>query len=173
MAKPSFRTLWANYPRGTPADVLRSIGWDEFIDKPGYENTCAIRMSICLAASGSPVKSSQGMAALSGDIKGKPIELRQDKLSEYLLSLWPRPLKMHAGSAEDTINGRDGIISFWKIGTYNVGGVLGGHIDLIDGSVVERKNWLGYVTSRKAQYDYGTHGYMALSESVWFWEMPK
>ncbi|WP_076071146.1 T6SS effector amidase Tae4 family protein [Sphingomonas montana] len=172
MAKPSFRRLWSNYPRGSPENVLRGIGWDDLIGNPNYENTCAIRMSICLAASGQPVRSSQGMKVLSGPLKGLPIEVRQDTISRYLEQHWGPPLKVAAREAEQRINGRDGVASFFGISGYNVGGRDGGHIDLIDGTVSEH-GLFGYVWSRSIQYSYGSHGYMDRAASVWFWEMPR
>lgn len=172
MAKPSFRTLWANYPHGSPDDVLRGIGWDAMIGNPNYANTCAIRMSICLAASGQSVNSSQGMKALAGRTKDRPVEVRQDTLSRYLEKAWGAPMKVSAKDAESKINGRDGVISFFGIAGYSVGGGLGGHIDLIDGSIVEH-GLFGYVWSRSASYNYGSHGYMDRSATVWFWEMPR
>jgi hypothetical protein len=172
MARPGFRLLWADYPRGSPDGVLRGIGWGDLIGNPNYENTCAIRMSICLAAAGQPVRSSQGMKALAGPVKGSPIEVRQDSISRYLEQQWGAPLKFNAKEAEGKINGRDGVVSFFGINGYNVGGRNGGHIDLIDGTVSER-GLFGYIWSRSLQYSYGTHGYMDRSESVWFWEMPR
>ncbi|MEG3089347.1 T6SS effector amidase Tae4 family protein [Sphingomonas sp. PB4P5] len=172
MVKPSFRLLWSHYPRGSPENVLRGIGWDGMIGNPSYENTCAIRMSICLAASGQPVRSSQGMKALSGGVRGSPIEVRQDAISRHLEQRWGAPLKMSAKDAERQINGRDGVVSFFGIAGYNVGGRDGGHIDVIDGTVSER-GLFGYIWSRSIQYNYGTHGYMDRSASVWFWEMPR
>lgn len=142
------------------------------IGNPNYENTCAIRMSICLAASGQPVRSSQAMKALAGRVKGQPIEVRQDTLSRHLEQIWGAPLKMDARDAETKINGRDGVISFFGIAGYNVGGRNGGHIDLIDGTLKERSIF-GYVWSRSVQYNYGSHGYMDRSASVWFWELPR
>jgi hypothetical protein len=167
MARPRFKTLWSNYPRGTGADVLRSIGWDKMIGNPNYENTCAIRMSICLAASGQQVPSNQRMKALSGRVKGSPIEIRQDIMSRYLAILWGAPMKVSAKEAQNKINGRDGVISFFDISGYNVGGRNGGHIDLINGTVS------GYFFWRSTRYEYGSQGYMDRASSVWFWEMPQ
>lgn len=112
MAKPGFQTLWSHYSRGSPDRVLRGIGWDDMIGNPNHENTCAIRMSICLAASGQPVRSSQGMKALSGPVRGAPIEVRLDTLSRYLEQQWGTPMKVAARDAERQIAGRDGVVSF-------------------------------------------------------------
>jgi Type VI secretion system (T6SS), amidase effector protein 4 len=173
MTKPSFKTLWLNYPKGNQASVYKFIGWDEFIGKPGYENTCAIRMSICLGLSGVAINSSAGMRALKGPISGKPIEIRQDKLSEFLESRWGAPMKCPANEGYKKIAGRDGVISFWKIADYNVGGTLGGHIDLIDGSTVEETDIRGRVIGRMYTYNAARGDYMAHSETIHFWEMPQ
>lgn len=111
------------------------------------------------------------MKALSGHLKGRPIESRQDTMSHHLEQLWGAPLKVGAKDAERQINGRDGVASFFGVSGYNVGGRDGGHIDLIDGTVTER-GLSGYIWSRSVQYSYGTHGYMDRAASVWFWELP-
>lgn len=172
MAKPRFQLLWSHYPRGSPDRVLRGIGWDDMIGNPNYENTCAIRMSICLAAAGQPVTSSQGMKALSGPVRGAPIEISQDRLSRQIKTRWGPPLEVAARDAEQQIAGRDGVVSFFGISGYDVGGRNGGHIDLIDGTVNER-GLFGYIWSRSIEYSYGTHDYMDRAASVWFWEMPR
>ena len=96
------------------------------IGNPNYENTCAIRMSICLATSGQPVRSSQGMKALAGRVRGHPIEVRQDTVSRSLEQLSGPPLKVSARDAEAKIYGRDGVVSFFGIAGDNVGGRVGG-----------------------------------------------
>lgn len=173
LVKPSFKSLWANYPKGSYDSIFNFIGWQEFAGKPGWENTCAIRMSICLGLSGVSVSSRARMRALKGPAKGKMIEPRQDYLSLTLQDLWGTPLKCSASEGPAKLAGRDGVISFWKIAGYAVGGRLGGHIDLIDGKIVEQRDGWGRVTTRRATYEAAHGNYMDQSETIWFWEMPK
>jgi hypothetical protein len=113
-------------------------------------------MSICLDTSGVKITSSAGMNALAGPAKGKPIEIRQDVLSKNLERLWGSPLKCLSSDGYTKIGSRHGVISYWKISGYNVGGALGGHIDLFEGATKT-----------------AAHGeYMTSSQSIWFWETP-
>ena len=53
--RPPFHTLERNYPRHDDIDkaqLFHEIGWDDLIDNPDYDNTCAIRMSLALIKSG-------------------------------------------------------------------------------------------------------------------------
>ncbi|RHW17840.1 hypothetical protein D1610_04785 [Sphingomonas gilva] len=171
MAKPAFNAMWLNYPKGDPKSVFTHIGWGEFYGKPGWENTCALRMSIALGLSGVAIKSSAGMRALAGPLKGKWIEPRQDRLSENLREIWGEPLKCDAALGNRRLAGTDGVISFWQIAGYDVGGQLGGHIDLIDGSVVEEKDWWGHVIDRTISYRTAHGNYMDKCKSIWFWKL--
>ncbi|MCB9958762.1 MAG: hypothetical protein H6843_09185 [Rhodospirillaceae bacterium] len=170
--KPSFIRLWLNYPRKSryPLKALfESIGWDAYVDNENYQNTCAIRMSIALQLSGVDVKSSAGMSALAGPIKGKKIEIRQDKLSDYLESIWGSP-EIFTGTGtenEAKIGDRNGVISFFEIPGYVVGGGLGGHIDVIDGKGTT-KTKAGTVVNLDSVCA-GSCYWSA--KSVWFWEL--
>lgn len=53
--KPTFSTLKTNfYPSQSvnQAKLFEEIGWSDLVGKPGYVNTCAIRMSLALIKSG-------------------------------------------------------------------------------------------------------------------------
>jgi|GEM_PF-477728 len=134
--KPAFKILWHNYPHAHAwlrGRLFRTIGWDNLINEPAYQNTCAIRLSIALQKSGVPISSSAGMTGLKGAMKGKPIEIRQENLSRQLRRLWGSPELLPKKKTENAIGDRDGIISFFRVPGYPVGGGLGGHIDLVDG----------------------------------------
>ena len=53
-----------------------------------------------------------------------------EKLSSYLRHLWGPPEKLIRGQKEK-LTGKSGVISFFRIPTYDLGGQLGGHIDLV------------------------------------------
>ena len=138
MTKPLFATLYANhyssdlnqvgrYVDGT--DVYTEIGYD--IDKlmkqdPNYRNTCATRMSMALMKSGVPM--SGRMKVKAGALKGRSIEpgakLLADQLSQKHLLGKPQILK--PSEALKKLEGKQGVVFFWKMTGYS-----GGHIDLI------------------------------------------
>lgn len=162
--KPSFSSLWMNYPKSNSVrrkDLFGKIGWDNLVNDPNYENTCAIRVSIALQKSGVPVNSSAGMRALAGSLKGKFIEIRQEKLSEQLFKLWGTPESI---SKESDVGDRNGVISFFEIPGYTVGGGLGGHIDLIDG----KSTWLFGLLNEESVC--GSNCYWSASR-IEFWEL--
>jgi hypothetical protein len=172
VAKPSFKALWANYPHDGYDALFQSIGWQAFAHQPGWENTCAIRVSICLARSGVTISSRANMRALTGPIRGKLIEPKQDALSKTLKAIWGDPVALRPRDGLSAIAGRDGVVSFFAIAGYNVGGRLGGHIDLIDGTLSEQRDPSGRITARRATYEIAHGDYMNSAESIWFWEMP-
>ena len=163
--KPAFSTLWANYPRSDQVPRPRlfdSIGWSDLTNNAGYQNTCAIRVSIALQKSGVPVTSSAGMKGLSGAMTNKAIEIRQAKLSEQLTRLWGAPELI---SSESEIGDRNGVISFFEIPTYPLpGGGFGGHIDLIDGKSTWFFGWFN------ADSVCGSSCYWS-AKRVGFWEL--
>ncbi len=168
MGVPAFSSLSANYPKAPRPVFFKSIGWDSLANDPNYANTCAIRMSVCLRLCGVEIgRSSAGMSALKGPLKNKSIEVRQDKLSQRLVTLWGQPEKFNASEAEAKIAGRDGVVSFWDIAGYNVGGALGGHIDIVDGTA-EDSVFAG-VYRRSISYSCGSSCYFPDSKKVWFW----
>lgn len=173
MPKPSFLTLWNNYPMAEQAEFFRSIGWDDLIGNPVWENTCAMRMSVCLAHAGVSVTSSAGMKVLKGPLRGKSIETRQATLSNKLRRMWGAPVELNPRTGMGEIAGKDGVISFFRLRDYNVGGALGGHIDLLDGRYLVRRNVQGRVISRLQVNAIKWNDVLGDAESIWFWEMPR
>lgn len=186
--RPTWASMWSNYPHKYRAPALktdalyRSIGWDDLIDKPAFENTCAVRTSMALQRSGIDVKSSAGMRALKGDIKGKQIEIRFDDLANQLKKSWGPP-EVLAGSAVDqeaALGDRNGVAVFWKLPPNQ----YPGHIDVVDGKGTFRKIvreywnyapdiWPFYDNVERefnAESECGTHCYWG-AETVWFWEL--
>lgn len=124
--KPPFALLRHHYPRHeSKEDLYRRIGWDDVVQHPGFNDTCAIRMSVGLVAAGVPLQGA--MKAKAGDLKDKRIEPRQVDLSRMLRRLWGEPdIYLSQQAAHDGIGNRSGVISFFRIGDGP-----GGHIDLI------------------------------------------
>lgn len=116
--------------------LFKEIGWDELIGKEGWENTCAIRMSLAMLWCN--VVMHGPMAILKGPYKGKRVETSQNRMAHFLAKspLFGAPQKFKAadfdkGSGFRDLHGKTGIVSFMKLPTY-----AGGHIDLLDATSV-------------------------------------
>lgn len=153
-----FSVLKKNYPPKqlvkTP-ELFKEIGWDDLIDNPTYENTCAIRLSLALIKSGVRLPEAR-MSINAGPYKNRRIEPGQGKLSLILArkAMLGTPEKFKAGTHEKGIGNRSGIVSFFSLipGVYEQG-----HIDIVsfsDGG------------ARKC----GSECYWA-SKEVWFWPL--
>jgi hypothetical protein len=154
--KPSFAALRQHYPRNTLQEALfTDIGWTDLISKPAYRDTCAIRMSVALLASGMSLPKAR-MKATAGKLKGRYIEPGQDKLSLILKRTWGKP-EVYKGklSARDGIGKRSGVVSFFRI--HGGGTADGGHIDLI---------WPGINGFQQC----ARSCYFSASE-IWFWPL--
>lgn len=158
----TYNRLKAEYPSSNPrsatyisqGDLFREIGWDEFIDNPNYQNTCAIRVSLALVRIGVRIKP-KSHNILKGDHAGKGVEVNMSRLAALLA----RP--GYLGDYEildgttlgSALTARQGIIAFHGVPGYTGGG----HIDLID--------------------NHGTGDRCASacyfgSNEVWFWSVP-
>jgi len=161
--KPSFDTLKPHHYSSDPssaayrsaADVYAEMGYD-FNDlvkqNPGYQNTCATRMSLALIKSG--VSFSGRLRIKLGSHKNKHIEPGAKLLADQLLlpHVFGKPeFFMDPTKAINSIGARRGVAFFWKITGYD-----GGHMDLIE-------------TSTKAQICH-SHCYFNCKE-VWFWPL--
>ena len=130
----NFELLWNNYP--TPKQYGHSqlfdyLGWEDLKDNPAYENTCAIRMSLCLIKSG--VAFPGRMRIKKGPYKGHLIEPGQVHLTQLLMSphILGKPEKLTIDTRDKVLEDRQGIVSFMGIPGYVVDGHLSGHIDLV------------------------------------------
>lgn len=129
--KPSFAILYKNFPRR--ADYLRgplydSLGWPDLKTNPSFRDTCAIRLSIALAATGVAIPGR--LTIKDGPLNGKPVEPGQRNLSNILKQLWGQPEVFKSeGEARSGIGNRRGVISFFRID-----GSAQGHIDLVEPS---------------------------------------
>jgi hypothetical protein len=157
MWKLSFPVLQNNFSSNKDlkaADLFKEIGWDDLIENPSYENTCAIRMSLALIKSGMHVPGR--MAIKKGPYKGKRIEMGQRNLSQLLAhsSRLGAPEKFSGSGAMRAIGKRSGIVSFWRLvpGLYEHG-----HIDIVSDATGRLRAC--------ASDCYWT------SKEVWFWEV--
>jgi hypothetical protein len=160
MSKPPslpFSVLRSNFPakaRVKPQELYESIGHPEKLAIAGWDNTCAVRMSLALVRSGIAI--SPGYLTINADKnKGARIESRQKRLSEFLARKWGAPEKYAGGAAaKKGIGKRRGVISFFQL--------LGptdqqGHIDL-----VSPDDWTELACANDCYWG---------SVEVWFWPM--
>jgi hypothetical protein len=127
----SYAALRANFSSNKvlkQPDLLRTLGWDELIGNPAYDNTCAIRMSLALIKSGKTIPGR--LRIKKGPYQGKLIEMGQRNLSLLLAhqSRLGTPEKFSGRDVQDAIGNRNGIVSFWKL----IPGLFeNGHIDIV------------------------------------------
>jgi Type VI secretion system (T6SS), amidase effector protein 4 len=155
--KIPFNVLKLHYPRSHEIDrpaLFREIGWDDVVNNPAFENTCAIRVSLALIKSG--IKVPGRMRIKTGPYKDELIEMGQANLSHILArtSFLGKPEVFTTEASKTGIGSRTGIVSLWQLypGLY-----AGGHIDIIT------PEWGG-----KEACGSGCHW---KSREVWFWPM--
>lgn len=142
----------SNYKSGE--DVYKEIGYslDALLKQdPGYENTCAVRMSLALIKSG--VEIVGRLKIKDGPHKGKTFEPGAKLLADELArpGRWGRPDIIPPADAVSRLRGKKGVILFWKITGYG-----GGHIDLIEvATTVQVCNSACYFSSKE----------------IWFWPL--
>jgi hypothetical protein len=160
--KPSYETMKTNHNSSSELSpsyvdkksLYNRIGYD--IDNltkqsPGYQNTCATRMSLALIKSG--VTFSGRLKIKDGPHKGRTFEpgakLLADQLSQpHVLG---KPQVLSPKEAMTKLRGKKGVVFFWKIAGYD-----GGHIDLIETSnSVQVCNSACYFSSKE----------------IWFWPL--
>lgn len=134
--------------------VYSSIGYDLntlIKQNPGYENTCAVRMSVALLTSN--IIFTGRLPIKTGALKGRMIEPGAKLLADQLLKVLGRPQIWHdAAQAKNDLLNKQGIVFFDRISGYG-----GGHIDLIESS--------------KDGLVCHSHCYFNCKE-IWFWKLP-
>ncbi|MCC6072393.1 T6SS effector amidase Tae4 family protein [Massilia sp. GCM10020059] len=92
-----------------PEELYHWIGYPENVGNPNFENTCAIRLSLALLGAGYP--NPGGWPIKAGKYKGRAIETKQRKLSNWLVRQLGQPEKFKNGlEAESKIGTRRGIV---------------------------------------------------------------
>lgn len=160
-----FNALWENYPTIDEFDhdqLLDEIGWGDLKTNKNFENTCAIRMSLCLIRSGIFVPGR--MKIKKPPYKNMLIEPGQVKLSNLLAkpNLFGPPERLKVAERDKVLAHRQGIISFMRIPGYVIDGALSGHIDLVK----HGKFLFFFDTLKCAEKCYWG------AQEYWFWPLP-
>lgn len=153
--KPLFAVLKANHmgDKFLPAQVYEAIGHPGLEQKTGWENTCAVRMSVALIAAGMKIRPGR-LQIKAGRFKGAMVEPGQRRLSDFLVGQIGQPEKYKGGAiARNMIAWRTGIVSFYQIH----GGGNQGHIDL-----VSVQDWPAVLCNGACYWG---------SLDVWFWPL--
>jgi hypothetical protein len=133
---PDFSDLEKNYPSTEKAEeVIRDIN-PEYENLPGYENTCAMRVSKALNyCKGHEIPQQKGLLCIIGKDK-KRYAIRVREMERYIKDTYGEPvfeLKAEKGIIDNSsIIGKKGIISFHVSGW----GDATGHISLWNGKKV-------------------------------------
>ncbi|WP_370661676.1 T6SS effector amidase Tae4 family protein [Massilia aquatica] len=149
--------LRANYPAKTHVskdELYGSIGHEKLAKDFNWDNTCAVRVSLALIASG--VRVPGHMRVNAGRYKGRLFQPGQAKLSDFLARptvLGKPEIYTTSVSALMAVRGRTGIISFFGL----LGGTdTQGHIDIV------------FPGGDYADPTCGNSCYWS-SNTVWFW----
>lgn len=170
----SFATLWAGYPSSKPY-VDAKTG-----DPPkGFENQCAIKLSVALHASGVQLKSFRGAHVL---IKGKCAAIRAEELASWLKTqhiagISSSPMDITGEKWQEKIKGKTGIVFFadYWARTGETKNPTGDHIDLWNGSRLTQSGLLGIVVT-SLRFRLGVNSGPGFSDlgkatTILFWEV--
>jgi hypothetical protein len=160
----SFATVRMHFPDSDSVpreELYQWIGYPENVTDPNFYNTCAVRLSLALLGAGFPNPGVYPIKA--GKYKGRAIETRQRKLSDWLIRQLGQPEKYKNGSdTENKVGSRHGIVSFFHI----YGDERNqGHI-----SIVSMDRWGRYLRCGNEIDGTATGCYWSSTE-VWFWPL--
>lgn len=128
--RPPYSLLHKHYPDriSVPTEELYAwIGYPEYVGNASWQNTCAIRVSICLLGAGVMIRPGH-MTVKAGKWEGRRIEQGQKRLADFLLAEWGEPEKFGGALARESIGMRRGVASFSQLwGPYDAQG----HIDIV------------------------------------------
>ncbi|MBP0622002.1 type VI secretion system amidase effector protein Tae4 [Cupriavidus consociatus] len=171
----TFAELWAAYPAGTP-----------YVDPktgdvpPGFENQCAIRMSVTLHKVGVEMQSFRGKGQIRLD--GKRTAVLASELADWLrlkpLAGIGAPEDITGADWQKRIKGRTGIVAFknyWRRDGESAARVSGGHVDLWNGLRMTISS-AGGLASNVGRFVFGINSnflYSDLGKSteILFWEI--
>jgi hypothetical protein len=169
----AFKTIWDNYPDGSPcADIRGKV-------PAGFDNQCAVRVGLALEKSGVSFKSFKGGRCPLGPKDGGMVAGAQ------ALANWLAPSRVSGMGAPERYKGADvqiafdkiadrtGIIfiaNYWKRATDTGSARTGDHIDLWNGSRMTA--WTSYLRVHLGiSWDGLWSDYMGASEII-FWPIP-
>lgn len=143
-ARVSFVRLWAGYPSSHPY-VDPTTG----DDPPGFDNQCAIKLSVSLNAAGVDLSSFKGATVR---VRGARLAIRAKELSAWLrmqrIDGMLGAVDITGENWQDKIKGRRGIVSFANYWTRPGETVpTGDHIDLWKEDTLTSSGWEGAVAS--------------------------
>jgi hypothetical protein len=159
----TFETMLANYPRKADypsrTELYTYLGWSKIkpmMESKEWENTCAIRVSVCLIRCGMtfntpPIGAMVQNSCPDKKLRGQAVILGFKRMAEILKAKWGDPEVVKPVSVA-TMNDKKGMVVFWKLN-----GGYPGHIDLL------RDTKAG----EEFEGEYGSAAYEA--ESGWYW----
>jgi hypothetical protein len=81
----TFAELKTNYPAEPDrAKFFKEMGWDSLISDPNYENTCALRVSVCLVRLGITFPTGE-IKILKGPHNDQRVKIRWNELEAVLV----------------------------------------------------------------------------------------
>nr|WP_243748865.1 T6SS effector amidase Tae4 family protein [Pseudomaricurvus alcaniphilus] len=131
--RPSYAEMEKNYPEGKAKDVFEAVGGKVAVngkipvEKGGWANSCTVRISVCLNASGADIPFMKGET--SSGANGKWHMYRVRTLEGYLTESWGAPDVLSTNIAD--FSGQKGILIFDTTGTWTD---ASGHATLWNGS---------------------------------------
>ena len=121
---------FAEFKKNFPADktdvFFKEMGWDKLIGDKNYENTCAMRVSVCLVRLGMSFPTGE-IKILKGKHKGKRVKIRWNELENVLTKAWGKPTAVTPTTAEGCKK-YQGVIVFEKLPADDQGDRYPGHI---------------------------------------------
>ena len=172
--KVTFSTLWDAYPGSKPYKDAKTGQVPK-----GYENQCAIKVSVALHSAGVAMKSFRGAAVTLG---GKNVAIRATEMAAWLKTqnidgIAASPTKITGEDWQDTIKGKTGIVYFsdyWaREGEEKT--PSGDHIDLWNGSRLTASGFEGTVVTL-LRFSLGVNAGPGFSDlgkakTILFWEV--
>ncbi len=168
-----FAALWAAYPSSKPYVDSKTGKVPE-----GYDNQCAIKVSVALGEAGAKLDSFKGAAVT---IKGAKVAIRAQELAAWLKvqrieGVASSPETISGEDWEKKIKGRTGIVYFadyWIRGNEKV--PTGDHIDLWNGNRLTASGLEGAAVTF-LRFGLGIEsgpGFSSLNKAktIWFWEV--
>lgn len=133
----SLNNSYRSYNRLDTSALYESLGWGDLVDRPEWQNTCAVRMHLALLDANVQVPGR--FPVLKGTHAGSRIEVSQQRLAEKIersgrfgsARVYSREEFLRKDGYKD-VAGQTGIVSFQRMPGYP-----GGHIDLLDA----RSDW--------------------------------